>query len=142
MFSGPHAGKRVLVIDDDFATREMLSLVLAGDGYRVAMACNGLDALERLRDFELPDIILLDLKMPKMDGCAFCDQRQKGPKWAGIPMIVLSATADGSEKAAALGATAYLQKPIDTIHVLEALHKHCPLAEAGQADVPEVPASA
>jgi len=142
MVTAPHAGKRVLVIDDDFATREMLSLVLAADGYRVAMACNGLDALERLRDFEPPNIILLDLKMPKMDGCAFCEQRKKDARWAAIPMIVLSAAADGAERAAEVGATGYLQKPIDMIHLLEALHKHCPVVEAPKADLHEVPASA
>ncbi len=129
MVGAPHAGKRVLVIDDDFATREMLSLVLASDGYRVATACNGVDALERLRGFERPDLILLDLKMPKMDGCTFCAERQKAADWVAIPMIVLSGVADGAEKARAIGAMAYLQKPVDTIHLLEALRKHCPIAE-------------
>src|SRR5262245_53362136 len=76
MVAPPHAGKRVLVVDDDFATREMMSLLLASDGYRVATACNGADAIDRLRGFERPDLIILDLKMPKMDGCAFCDQRK------------------------------------------------------------------
>jgi twitching motility two-component system response regulator PilH len=116
-----------LVVDDDFSTRELLSLVLAGDGYRVAMACNGLDALERLRDFELPDLMIIDLKMPKMDGCAFCEQRRRDDRWVAIPLIVLSGVADGADKAGELGATAYMQKPIDPIHVLETVRKHCPV---------------
>jgi len=141
MVQGPHAGKRVLVIDDDFATREMLSLVLAGDGYRVAMASHGIDALERLRGFEAPDLIILDLKMPKMDGCAFCEERHKSPRWATIPTIVVSGVSDAEEQAAALGALAYLQKPIDTVRLLELLHRHCP-TEAPPPAPPEVPASA
>jgi CheY-like chemotaxis protein len=125
-------GKRILVVDDDFATREVLSLLLASDGYRVATACNGADALDRLRGFGRPDLILLDLKMPKMDGCAFCEQRQKDSAWAAIPMIVFSGVADAAEQAAALGALACLQKPVDPIQLLEVIRKHCPPAEVEQ----------
>jgi CheY-like chemotaxis protein len=124
MAAPPHSGKRVLVIDDDFATREMLSVVLAGDGYRVAAACNGVDALERLRSFERPDLILLDLKMPVMDGCAFCRERGRDRELAAIPMLVLSAVADVEEQAAKVGATAYLRKPFDPVDLLVAVRKH------------------
>lgn len=85
MVAAPHPRKRVLVVDDDFVTREMLSIVLAGDGYRVAAACNGEDALERLRSFERPDLILLDLKMPVMDGCTFCKERLQDRELAPSP---------------------------------------------------------
>jgi CheY-like chemotaxis protein len=118
-------GKRVLVIDDDFATREMLSIVLAGDGYRVAAACNGADAFERLRSLGLPDLILLDLKMPVMDGCTFCRQRQQDQDLAAVPLLVLSAVPDSEKQVAALGATGFLRKPFDPIDLLTALRKCC-----------------
>jgi CheY-like chemotaxis protein len=129
MVAVPHASKRVLVIDDDFATREMISLLLASDGYRVATACHGADALDRLKSFERPDLIVLDLQMPVMDGCAFCEERKRHPAWAGIPMVVLSALPDGAEQAASVGATAFLQKPVDNLQLLATLRQYCPPAE-------------
>jgi CheY-like chemotaxis protein len=119
--------KRVLVVDDDFATQERLSMLLGSEGYRVATACNGVDALERLRAFERPELIILDLKMPKMDGCAFCEKRRQSPEWATIPLIVLSAAVDGAEVATALGASAYFLKPVDPLELLAALRQHCPV---------------
>src|SRR5207248_1971254 len=73
MVGAPQAGKRILLIDDDFTTREVMSVLLGGDGYRVSVAANGAEALERLRSPDRPELILLDLKMPVMDGCSFCE---------------------------------------------------------------------
>src|SRR5262245_26424980 len=101
MAAVPHQGTRVLVVEDDIATREMITLVLAGEGYRVAAACNGADALERLKTFERPDVILLDLRMPVMDGCDFCRRRQEDPDLASIPVVVLTAVPDLIEEAKA-----------------------------------------
>jgi two-component system cell cycle response regulator len=122
MVATASAAKWVLIIDDDFATREMVSHFLAGAGYRVCVACNGADAIECLRHHERPDVILLDVKMPVMDGCAFCQQKQRDPELAGIPLIVVSAIADSAE-VTALGARARLQKPFDTIQLLAALRE-------------------
>jgi CheY-like chemotaxis protein len=122
MVATAHDPRRVLVVDDDFATRELVSQVLAGEGYRVAAACNGADAIDRLKHFERPTLILLDVKMPVMDGCAFCRAKQADPDLAGIPMIILSAVAD-SEEASSLGAKVCLQKPFDTIQLLAALRQ-------------------
>src|SRR5438874_8780415 len=117
MAATSQAGKRILLIDDDFTTGEAMSTILAADGYRVATACHGADALERLRDYERPDLILLDLRMPVMDGCTFCDEKKRDPDLASIPLIVFSAAADAAEKAAAVGAAVCLQKPVDPIRL-------------------------
>jgi CheY-like chemotaxis protein len=81
--AAPHLGKYLLLIDDDFTTRELTSHILAADGFRVAVARNGAEALERLRGPERPDLIVLDLNMPVMDGCSFCERLREGesPWW-------------------------------------------------------------
>ena len=120
-----HPGKRVLLIDDNIVTQEMMSMALAAGGYRVATASNGADALERLRDYERPSLILLDLSMPVMDGCAFCRQRQQDQALAAIPIVVLSAAGDVAEQASSLGAKTFLRKPVDLIDLLDAVRRHC-----------------
>jgi CheY-like chemotaxis protein len=120
-----HTGKRILIIDDDVVALEMMSTILAGDGYRVAAACNGLDAIERLHTYEKPDLIVLDLKMPIMDGCHFCQARLKDKELASIPIVILSAAADVAEQAAALGADLHLQKPVDVVTLLNAVRRYC-----------------
>ena len=130
MDSANYPGKRILLIDDNMLTREMMSLILAGEGYRVATACHGADALERLRGYERPDLILLDLRMPVMDGCTFCDEKKRDPEMASIPLIVLSAAADAAEKAAAVGAAVCLQKPVDPIRLLDVVRRCCPCRPA------------
>jgi CheY-like chemotaxis protein len=127
--------KRILLIDDDFTTRECMSVLLAAEGYRVAVACNGADALERLRGAELPDLILLDLRMPVMDGETFCEHWRQTPDLASIPLVVISGLPDAAERAARLGATACLQKPIDNVALLLRLR------ECG-AESPPAPAEA
>jgi CheY-like chemotaxis protein len=122
--------KRVLIIDDDFVTQETMSTLLAGHGYRVAAACNGRDAIERLNAYEKPDLILLDLKMPVMDGCRFCQARQQDKALASIPVVVLSGMPDVAKQASELGAAGYLQKPIDIVALLGMLQKCCAQQEA------------
>jgi CheY-like chemotaxis protein len=117
--------KRLLLVDDDFATREAMSMILADEGYRVATAANGADALQRLHDSDRPCLILLDLSMPIMDGPTFC-ARRKDEGLSFIPVIVVSSDRDIAEKAAALGADDYLEKPVDTIQLLEMIRKRCP----------------
>jgi two-component system chemotaxis response regulator CheY len=119
-----HPNKRLLLVDDDFATRETMSMILAGDGYRVATAANGADALQHLRDSDRPSLILLDLNMPIMDGPTFC-ARRKDEGLSSIPVIVVSAERDIAQQAAALGADDYLEKPVDPIQLLDVVRKRC-----------------
>ncbi len=125
MLAKAHPNKRLLVVEDDFATREVMSMILTGEGYRVATAANGADALRRLREHDQPCLILLDLSMPIMDGPTFC-ARRKDEGLSSIPVIVVSSDHDVAQKAAALGADDYLEKPVDTIQLLDAIRKRCP----------------
>jgi CheY-like chemotaxis protein len=108
--------KCVLVIDDDESTRELLELALSDQGYNVVAAVDGATALHLVGDIR-PDLILLDIRMPVMDGESFLDAYGKlpGPR---APIIILSAVREyfdstlfGSEDAMTAGA--YLKKPFD-----------------------------
>jgi two-component system, chemotaxis family, chemotaxis protein CheY len=100
----------VLVVDDDPDILDAICDILRGEGYRVARARHGLEALARVQE-ERPSVILLDLMMPVMDGLAFA-QALRGRDAESIPIVVISA--DGNpQKAAAVGARGFLAKPFD-----------------------------
>ena len=101
---------RILVVEDDGDVREALVQLLEFEGYRVTSATNGRDAIDQLRAGAAPNLILLDLMMPVMDGPQFRAAQLGDPGLAAIPVIVLSAHSAGREKAAQLGAPA-MQRP-------------------------------
>lgn len=101
----------VLVVDDDPDILDAICDILEGEGYRVARARHGGEALERVAAEE-PAIILLDLMMPVMDGLAFAQALRQLPDRQRIPIVVISA--DGNpQRAASIGAVGYLAKPFD-----------------------------
>jgi CheY-like chemotaxis protein len=105
--------KTVMVVDDIPANLEVLFDYLSVAGYRVLVAESGERCLEQLTR-ELPDLILLDLMMPGIDGIETCRQIKRRPDWSAIPIIVITA-ADALEKkleAYAAGAADFLGKPI------------------------------
>jgi CheY-like chemotaxis protein len=100
----------VLVVDDDPDILDAICDILDAEGYRVSRARHGREALEQV-DNELPDVILLDLMMPVMDGVAFSQALRKRPD-GDVPIVVISA--DGNpQRATAVGAVGYLAKPFD-----------------------------
>ena len=101
----------VLVVDDDPDILDAICDILEGEGYRVARARHGVEALERV-EAEPPAIILLDLMMPVMDGLAFAQALRELPGKEDIPIVVISA--DGNpQRAASVEAAGYLAKPFD-----------------------------
>jgi CheY-like chemotaxis protein len=101
----------VMIIDDDDHLREAVSLLLEDHGYDVHRCADARDALNQLAQGASPDVILLDLMMPHMDGWEFRIEQRRDAKWANIPVVALSA--DASAKARAIDAQAYLSKPVD-----------------------------
>ena len=81
---------RVLLVEDDEATRQRMHRLLVGEGWEVSEAENGRVALERLAEFE-PDLILLDLIMPEMDGFEFLAELRKKPSFGQVPVVVVTA---------------------------------------------------
>jgi CheY-like chemotaxis protein len=111
---------RLLIIDDDATIREMLELMLGSEGYTVVSAPHGAAALALLDEIK-PHIILLDMKMPVMDGWEFLEQYRRRPG-RQAPVVVLTAAQDDKRLAADLGADAYLAKPFaidDLLRLLE-----------------------
>ncbi len=107
----PRADPLVLVVDDDPDILDAVCDILSGEGYRVARARHGAEALDRVEE-ERPSVILLDLMMPVMDGVAFARALRRRPRGDGIPIVVISA--DGNpHKAASVGASGFLAKPFD-----------------------------
>ena len=101
----------VLVVDDDPDILDAICDILEGEGYRVARARHGVEALEQVEQ-EPPAIILLDLMMPVMDGLSFAQTLRQRWDAPSIPIVVISA--DGNpQKVAAVGAQGYLAKPFD-----------------------------
>ncbi len=103
----------VLLIEDDRDIRDSVVEALEDEGYAITCAIDGLDALAKLRTgAALPRLILLDLMMPRMDGLQFRQEMLKEPRWAAIPVVVITADAQAREKARSLAAAGVLQKPV------------------------------
>src|SRR5207302_2550929 len=110
----------VLVIEDEHAIRVMLHEHLDHEGYAVETVDSIAEGLERIANHQ-PDVILLDLMLPRLDGWTFLRQRQDDPALTGIPVLVISAAPQQRLlEAKELGADAFLSKPFD-LGVLNAL---------------------
>lgn len=111
--------KRILVIEDDNSIRELLVELLESEGYVVNSAMNGLEGLDKLRTEPLPNLILIDLMMPVMDGYSFRTEQLKNKEWSKIPTVVMSAEATARDKMKNLNITALLTKPVELETILQ-----------------------
>ncbi len=104
--------KTILLIEDDESTTRLITIALERQGYRVLSASNGLEGLQKTKD-EHPDVILLDLMLPGVDGFEVLNRLRNAQATADLPVIVVSAKNQASdrERAQQLGATAYFTKP-------------------------------
>lgn len=108
------AVRRVLVVDDERKNRQLIEVMLGEDGYQVLTASCGEDALAMI-EVSAPDIVLLDVMMPGMDGYQVASRMKGNPTTAHIPVIILTALGDRNSVAHGLGAGAahYLTKPVN-----------------------------
>ncbi len=111
----------VLIVEDDEGIRVSLEELLAGEGYVVRTAQHGGEALESLRRDGAPDVILLDLMMPYVDGLTFRDQQRAAQLHADVPVLVMSAHANLAAHHERLAAQRYLEKPIEIDQLLTAI---------------------
>jgi two-component system chemotaxis response regulator CheY len=120
--------RQILVVEDDDAIRALVSEVLRDDGYDVREATNGVEALEVLRD-ERPDLIVLDLMMPVMDGWTFVEECRRKPCWGEVPIVVTSASHDlprTAERLRSFGVRTCLAKPFDVAGLLALVERYAP----------------
>ncbi|WP_169569000.1 PP2C family protein-serine/threonine phosphatase [Sneathiella limimaris] len=117
---------RILVVDDSMLIRELIGACLKAGGYQnVQFAVNGLEALEMIEE-EIPDLIILDLEMPKMDGFEVCKKLRANPQTRNIPVLIESGrdTAADITKAFEFGASDMVVKPIKKYEILARTKVH------------------
>ncbi len=122
---------KILVVDDDPEIREAISLILEANGYTLVTAQDGAEGLSKLKE-EKPDLMILDLLMPKLDGFGVCKEL-KDPRWskyAHIPIIILSSVREDAsrrryelETGVQLDVDDYVEKPIEHTVLLERIGK-------------------
>jgi chemosensory pili system protein ChpA (sensor histidine kinase/response regulator) len=114
---------RVLVVDDSITVRRVTEKFLGAQEYAVATAKDGMDALQQIGDF-LPDVLLLDIEMPRMDGFELLGHLRNDPQWQRLPIIMISSRTAQRHRdhAMALGATAFLGKPYQNEILLSTLN--------------------
>jgi CheY-like chemotaxis protein len=112
-------GKRILLVEDDEITRGAIKMVLEWEGYQVDCAANGQEALDYLHGQGEPELILLDVMMPVLDGEQFRREQKRDPSLAKIPVVVVSAL----EAAARLDAAGHVRKPFQVEELLAAIRQ-------------------
>ncbi len=115
--------ERVLVVDDDDSIRDFVSTALGYEGYDVVAASDGATALAALDRSLAPSVILLDMRMPVMDGWEFSRAYRERPG-AHAPIVVLTAARDAAEYATEIGAEGFLAKPFDLDELLRTVARH------------------
>jgi two-component system, cell cycle response regulator len=109
---------RLLIVDDEEHVRDTLEMLLVPEGYQVTFATHGEEALQKADDLK-PDLIILDVMMPKMDGYEVCERLRANPNIAEVPIILLTALDDRDSRLRGLnaGADDFLSKPVDRMEL-------------------------
>src|SRR3974390_1773166 len=112
--------KRILMVEDDPDLVELLSFNLKRAGFSVGTAADGITGLKKARSL-LPDLILLDLMLPELDGFAVCEILRRDPATGSVPIIILTAISGQLARFTGMetGATDYITKPFSPKHLLE-----------------------
>ena len=116
--------RRVLVVDDDESIREFVAMALSSEGHQVMTAPHGAAALEVIA-VSPPDVILLDMKMPVMDGWELARRYREMPG-PHAPIVVVTAAADAASRAAEVAADGHLPKPFDLDDLFRIVDEYAP----------------
>jgi CheY-like chemotaxis protein len=118
-FAQTNDSAKLLVVEDDEGARAALGDILDLEGYQVALSANGREALEYLRNEPLPDLIILDLQMPVMNGWQFRREQTRDARFAMVPVIVITAF----QSAGDIDVTEIVHKPIDIQRLLAVIRQ-------------------
>ena len=126
----PITGAKVLVIDDSNTIRRSAEIFLKQGGYSVLLAEDGFDALAKVNDHD-PELIFCDILMPRLDGYQTCAIIKRNPRFARVPVIMLSSKDGLFDKARGrmVGSEDYLTKPFTKEQLLRAVEQHRRVAE-------------
>jgi DNA-binding response OmpR family regulator len=120
----------ILVVEDDPDILKLMEAALGGEGYRVVTAEDGAEALAAARR-DRPDLIVLDLMLPRMNALQFRAEQRRDPALASVPIVCLSAMSHARTVALELGTDDCLPKPIDFDRLLGVIRKHLPPSSTG-----------
>jgi DNA-binding response OmpR family regulator len=115
--------KNILIVDDDKAILECTKLLLEYSGFQVETTCDGFSLNLYIRG-TIPDMILLDYRMPKKDGCMIIKELKDDNKTKNIPILVISASNDIKEKVVEAGADDFLEKPFSIDVLVSKMEKY------------------
>jgi DNA-binding response OmpR family regulator len=115
---------RVLVVDDDEVIRQLIAVNLQLEGFDVVTAVDGRDCLEKVAEVA-PDVITLDVMMPRLDGWVTATQLRRNPETAGIKVVLITARAQEEDKdrGREIGVDAYLTKPFDPAEMIRVIRE-------------------
>ena len=116
--------KKILIVEDDTELLELLRLHLKSAGFAIATARNGIEALKKARSLS-PDLVLLDLVLPELDGFAVCETLRKAPATASIPVIMLTGLTSQAARRAGLeaGTRDFITKPVNPQHLVARINE-------------------
>ena len=116
---------KILVVDDEPTIVRLMEFVLARQGHDMVVAVNGEEALQKIRT-EQPDLVLLDIMMPRIDGYEVAQQLRADPATAALPIIMLSAKAQGEDirRGVEVGVDEYVTKPFSPEHLVSVVSTH------------------
>ena len=119
------AGKNILLVEDNAVNRRLAGFLLRSQGYQVSEATTAQEAFDCLKN-ERPDLIVMDIQLPGMDGLEITKELKDQPATAGIPVIAVTSYAmkGDREKALAAGCSGYVTKPIDKTIFLAEISRH------------------
>src|SRR5437868_14777187 len=123
--------KKVLIAEDNPVNRELLRELLEVRGYSVSEACNGQEALQMIPELQ-PDILLVDIGMPVMDGYGVIRKIRETPEWVSLPVLAVTAYAmrGDKEKIMEAGFDGYLSKPINSVPLESELNRLLPQSKS------------
>ncbi|BDU50173.1 response regulator [Haliovirga abyssi] len=106
--------KNILIVDDEVDVVEVIEMLLKNQGYNVITAHNGIEALERIEK-KIPDLVILDIMMPQMDGLEACKKMRENEKMENVPIVMFSAKLSAVDKKEAfeVGADGFITKPFN-----------------------------
>lgn len=117
--------RTVLTVDDSRTMRDMLHMALTDAGFRVLQAVDGVHGLEMLESDDVPDVIITDINMPRLDGFGFIEGVRQDARHRATPILVLTTESDSAKKnrAREAGATGWIVKPFNPEKLVEAVRR-------------------